>query len=254
LLAVFGLILIAFSATPLPYWLYAAAGVATVPWLAADRARPGRLADRRRPLRWAVAGIWLAAAAVESPYHLTPTVSVLGNPRLYVVGDSIAAGAGDREETWPRILARSRPVKLTDLSRFGPGVASALEQANQIPADGGLVLIEVGGNDLLGSTIADDFERGLDRLLVRICVPGRTVVMFELPLPPFCNDYGIAQRRLAAKYHVQLIPKRILMSIITGDAATSDSLHLTAAGHERMAEAVWSVIQPAYEGSVSADQ
>jgi acyl-CoA thioesterase-1 len=138
-------------------------------------------------------------------------------------------------------------VKVVDLARAGADVWTAAAQAERLPSDGGLVLLEIGGNDLLGASSAREFERGLDRLLGRVVNPERLVVMFELPLPPFCNGFGVAQRQLAARYGVLLIPKRVLITVLTGDAATTDSLHLTAAGHERMATAVWSVIGPAYE-------
>ena len=68
----------------------------------------------------------------------------------------------------------------------------------------------------------------------------------ELPLPPFCNDYGRIQRHLAAQHGVLLIPKRVFAAVLAGDAATLDSVHLDRAGHERMAEVVWSLIRPAY--------
>ncbi|HEX5106265.1 MAG TPA: hypothetical protein VFV87_20740, partial [Pirellulaceae bacterium] len=90
------------------------------------------------------------------------------------------------------------------------------------------------------------FERDLDRLLERVAVPGRTIVMFELPLPPLANEYGRIQRRLAAKYGVRLIPKRVFISILAADGTTLDSIHLSDAGHQRMADAVWSIIEPAY--------
>src|SRR5262245_35551303 len=147
LAAIVGLILIACSATPLPYWLYALAAVVTLPWLVAERSRRAWLANRRRPLRWATAAVWLAAAAIEIPYHMTPTLAAAGRPTLYIIGDSVAAGIGEREETWPRILARAHSVDVTDLSRVGADVASAFRQADKLPSDGGLVLLEIGGND-----------------------------------------------------------------------------------------------------------
>ena len=70
--------------------------------------------------------------------------------------------------------------------------------------------------------------------------------MFELPLPPFCNDYGRVQRLLAAKYGVLLIPKRLLMAVLREEDSTVDSIHLTRRGHQRMANIVWSLIEPGY--------
>jgi acyl-CoA thioesterase I len=174
-------------------------------------------------------------------------LSATGSPKLYIIGDSITAGLGGKMETWPQLLAKSRPVEVVDLARMGATTASALQQADALPKDGGLVLLEIGGNDLLGTTSAADFERDLDRLLNQVCVPDRMVLMFELPLPPFYNEFGRAQRRLASNHGVILIPKRFLASVLTGPGATLDSIHLDRFGHEKMADVVWSVIRPAYK-------
>lgn len=246
LAAFLGLAFVALSATPLPYWLYGVLGLVALVWLAAERGKRGWLFDRRRWFRAALVVVVLAVVALETPYHLTPTVPAAGRPTLYVVADSITAGMGGEKATWPRLLADGHGVPIVDLSRPGATARSALRQAEGIPEDGGLVLLEIGGNDLLGTTTAADFAADLDRLLERVCRSGRTVVLFELPLPPFCNDFGHAQRRLAARYGVVLVPKRRFAAVLTGDGATVDSLHLSASGHERMADLVWELIRPAY--------
>ena len=66
--------------------------------------------------------------------------------------------------------------------------------------------------------------------------------MFELPLPPFYNAFGIIQRRLAKKHGVTLIPKRVLMRVLSGSNATLDSIHLTQHGHEMLAASVWEIL------------
>lgn len=70
--------------------------------------------------------------------------------------------------------------------------------------------------------------------------------MFELPLPPFCHEYGRAQRLIAARHNVKLIPRRIFLSIIGESAATLDSIHLSPAGHQYMADTVWGLVRSAY--------
>jgi acyl-CoA thioesterase-1 len=243
--ALFGLVFIALSATPLPYWFYAVAAAGTLGWLVAEGSKREWLRRRRVLFRAAAAALWLAGVALELPYHFLPAVPAAADPRLYLIGDSVSAGLGEAGvETWPRRLARSRAIVVTDFSQAAATTASALRQADRLPAEGGTVLVEIGGNDLLGSTSAAQFEHDLERLLARVCVPGRVVVMFELPLPPLHNEYGRAQRRLAAAYGVLLIPKRVLLAVLTADGATLDSIHLTPAGHERMAEAVGSLLRP----------
>jgi acyl-CoA thioesterase-1 len=77
--------------------------------------------------------------------------------------------------------------------------------------------------------------------------------MLELPLPPLYNRYGEIQRRLAGRHHVLLIPKRYFASVLIGSTATIDSLHLSAAGHQKMSEMIWQVVSPALTHSQLRD-
>ncbi len=164
-----------------------------------------------------------------------------------MIGDSVSAGVREGEEgTWPKRLAREQHIDIRDLSKMGATVGSARKQAEQIGAESGLVLLEIGGNDLLGSTAPEQFEDGLDALLAEVCRCDRTVVMLELPLPPFCNRFGMIQRRLAAKHEVFLVPRRIFIGVLTTPGATIDGIHLSVSGHAQMAEALWQAIGPAY--------
>src|SRR4051812_1052045 len=109
----------------------------------------------------------------------------MGNPPVFVVGDSISAGMGGESVTWPRLLVRRQQIVVHDLSLMGATVASAgREQAGHVAEPVALVLAEIGGNDLLGGTAPEDFERGLETLLSRLRSRGWTVVLLELPLPP----------------------------------------------------------------------
>ena len=70
--------------------------------------------------------------------------------------------------------------------------------------------------------------------------------MFELPLPPFANRFGLIQRRLARKYDIILVPKRSFVGVLTRPGATLDGIHLTRQGHAWMCEMVWEAVEPAY--------
>lgn len=248
LFALLGAILIALSATPLPYWFYAVAAAITLAWIVVEAIPAERVARRRSLFRFAVVLVWLVGLGMEVPYHLSPRIDLQDNPTLHIIGDSVTAGMGERNlVTWPRILAESHEIDVRDHSRMGATVASALKQAEQLPDDGGILVLEIGGNDILGSTTVAKFEDSLEQLLTRVCSPQRTVLMFELPLPPLQNDYGLAQRRLAARHGVCVIPRRILATVLTIEGATVDSVHLSQPGHERMAEAVWHLIRPGYQ-------
>lgn len=271
ILALVGLIVVGLSAAPLSYWLYGVAGLLTLVWLAAERRRghelarnvaktgatgskpesPGGVSRRLLGLRLAMAAVWFGAMLLEVPSHFLPRVPVLQQPVLYVLGDSVTAGIESGEQgVWPERLPPR--VEVHNFAEMGATARLALKQADRLPAKGGLVLLEIGGNDILGSTTPGEFSRDLEALLQRVSAGDRTVLMFELPLPPLMNEYGRAQRRLAQQYGVKLIPKRVLMGVLAGDGATLDSIHLSAAGHQRLADAIYRMLEPAYRGATGS--
>jgi acyl-CoA thioesterase I len=255
LAAEFGLLLVVLSAAPIPYWLYIFACAMTLAWLVADRRKLIGFKSYINWIRGLVVIVWAVCFALEIPFRFVPVLSGGGHPAFGIIGDSVTAGLGEpdkntmtKRDTWPGLLVQKHDIEVTDLSQMGATTASALKQVDKLPAGSGLVLLEIGGNDLLGPTSTNKFESDLDVLLKRVCTPGRSVMMFELPLPPFRNGYGLVQRRLAARYQVLLIPKRVFIAVLSTPGATFDGIHLTPAGHEQMAMVVWSLIKPVYGG------
>ncbi|QDV35647.1 Esterase TesA precursor [Tautonia plasticadhaerens] len=235
------------TATPLPPWAYFLLAAVTLAWFVGEAFRK-RLPDRWAfRLRMAVALAWSAAVLAEVPYHLMPRVPPLGDPALGVIDDSVTAGIGGYEAvTWTALLADRHGIEVRDHSQMGANVASALRQAEDLSTEERLVLLEIGGNDILGETTPDEFEAGLDALLASVSRPGRVVVLLELPLPPTYNAYGRIQRRLARRHGALLVPKRVLLGILGRGGATLVTIHLTQEGHHHMAGVVWEVVRRAY--------
>lgn len=244
-----GGVVVTVSALPLQWWIYGMLGVLTFAWLLLEHLRPTWFNVRIAVARAGVAAVWLLVVGFEIPHQLVPSLEPIGRPTFFVVGDSVSAGMTDGEkDTWPKQLAANHNIDVRDFSKMGATVGSARKQAERIGDAAGLVLLEIGGNDLLGSTNPNDFEAGLDQLLIEVCRHDRTVVMLELPLPPFSNRFGLIQRGLAAKHGVALVPRRIFIGVLTTPGATLDGVHLSKSGHARMAETMWEVVRPAYEG------
>jgi acyl-CoA thioesterase-1 len=175
----------------------------------------------------------LVIAAVELYFQRSPNIAIDGFKELFVVGDSLSMGADPPGKNWPDLLGENLGLPTHAYSFGGARTDTALSNAKRITGDQGLVILEIGGNDLLYDT--PDFSNHLELLLQVTCKGQRRVVMVELPLPPFYVHYGSAQRRLAAKYGVTLIPKRVLAGVITSEGATTDSLHLSNTGHKMLA-------------------
>ena len=148
--------------------------------------------------------------------------------------------------TWPGILAGRHGLVIHDHSQAGASLGTALRQAAAVSSDERLVLLEIGGNDILGESTPSAFEAGLARLLSAVCQRGRVVAMLELPLPPTYNAFGRIQRRLAREYKALLVPKRVLLGVLQEQGATLDTIHLSQEGHQRMSDAIWAVVHAAY--------
>lgn len=235
LAAVVGLIALAASSTPLGWCWYAGIAAAAV-WLLAAIGRPKlRPGGAQLALTLAV----LAAAAVELPWQLDPAPLPVSG-RVWVLGDSISAGIGFKGEvTWSDLGNREHPGVFINRSVGGGTAGSSLATFRKFDlAPGDVVVLEIGGNDLLGNLSGRAFGRALDELLAAVSASGARAVMFELPLPPFRNAYGAAQRQLAEKYGVRLIPRRYFAAVLRGRDSTVDGLHLANAGHEKMWRAV----------------
>lgn len=238
-----GLVLVVLSAVPLPYALYALAVGLTITWLATEKSERPFWKRWRKGIRCGVVATWLLAIALELPYQFAPSVSADPGDPLHVIGDSISAGLGDDVVTWPNLLAERGQLKVYDCSRAAATTSSALAQAQRLPEGSGIVVVEIGGNDLLSGTSPARFPRDLDLLLATVRQKSDRVLMFELPLPPLCNEYGRAQRALARKHQVRLIPKRLLMSVLAASEGTTDTIHLSQGGQERMAAIVESLVE-----------
>ncbi|QDV16254.1 Esterase TesA precursor [Gimesia panareensis] len=237
-----GVIAVVVSSTPLPWWSYSVLGTVILIWLVAQLRK-----QRQRGFTYAVIVVWLAAVGMELPCHRLPHVEPVSERSMTVIGDSVTAGLGDPQtKTWPQLLKQKYRVVVQDLSRVGATVSSARKQVVATRIESPLVLLEIGGNDILGSTTPAQFEADLNALLKVLAAPGRQLVMLELPLPPFYNRFGLIQRELARKYGAKLIPKRVFLSVLAGGGATLDSIHLSQAGQQQMADVVWEVVGPAY--------
>lgn len=188
--------------------------------------------------------VLLALTTSELRRRRLPTITGVPSDHLAVIGDSISSGIDPRVPTWPTLMQQLTGVSVKNLSRPGAQSIEGPAMAEKITPNDRVVLIEIGGNDLLGNVPSDAFEKNLDATLSKLVMPGRTIVMFELPLFPHKIAYGRIQRHLANKYGVWLIPKRCFIEVIGGAGATSDGLHLTESGAQRMATLIATLLSP----------
>lgn len=191
-----------------------------------------------RLFRMPLACLAVIAILCELPYYWGPEFPAVPTS-IAIVGDSVTAGLNDGEETWPKQIAQTSNLRVFDASQPGATLKSAVQQVellNAVEAD--VLILEIGGNDLLEWLPVADFEQNLGRLLAATQSQRRPVVMFELPLPPLAVRYCAVQRRLASEYQVPLIPRRHFLRVLTGKGSTVDGIHLSKLGQTRLMELV----------------
>jgi acyl-CoA thioesterase-1 len=214
-------------------------------WLAvANRWLAWRRVEWRVLLDVLLLVLLLTFTALELSHRQMPAIVGLPSDHLVVIGDSISSGIDPRALPWPTVMQQLTNIQVKNLSRVGARAIDGLDMAEKVTPEDHVVLIEIGGNDLLGDTPSSVFDQNLNATLSRLTMPGRTLVMFELPLLPNRIAYGQIQRRLAARYGVWLIPKRYFAEILGSANATSDGLHLSESGARRMASLVARTLSP----------
>jgi acyl-CoA thioesterase I len=230
------LALVMVSAVPSPTAAYVLLTMVVVAWRTVAARPRGVVAGAA--LRGVITLICLALAGSEASRQVLPHVTVSRDEALIVVGDSLSAGLqATPEGTWGQLMARTRGLDLVDRSWPGATLSSAAARVKDLPARA-LVIVELGGNDVLSGVPVSAFERDLDALLDRLASPGRQLLMFDLPLLPLQNRYGGVLRAAAARRGAVLIPRWVLAEAIGGSGNTIDGLHLSARGHAGLAAQV----------------
>ncbi len=192
-----------------------------------------------------IAGGFLALATsglilLEIPHLRMPRVSVPDS--VHVVGDSLSAGIGREHLTWPELLSDNTGLAVTSAATPGARLEAGIGQLQTVDGETTLVVVLLGGNDVLLRRARAEFERDLRVLLSHLTETPYPAVMFELPVVAGYRPYGRIQRRLAREYGISLIPARVLARVLSSPEGTSDGIHLTDQGHRKLADRMAGVL------------
>lgn len=179
----------------------------------------------------------LVAAIGELPYRLSRPSELSSFSRLVVVGDSLASGGFGESRRWIDLLSARTGIEVVDRTRAGLHANEAVADVFELqPATDAAVLFVIGGNDMLAGRSSSEFGEAMTRSIAVASARGyQPVFVMELPVLPGRWGYGARQRRIARKHDAVLIPKRVLVTVLSRPGNTSDGIHLTQRGHEAMA-------------------
>lgn len=181
----------------------------------------------------------LAACGKAPPHAALPPDSV-----VLALGDSLTEGYGVKpEEAWPALLAEKSGWKVINGGVSGNTSAEALQRLPALleehrPA---LVLVMLGGNDMLRKLPRQETMDNLGKVIALVRVNGAQPVLLGTPQPSLAG--AVFQhlsapdfyRDIAAAQQVPLI-EDAMADVLSDPQLKVDQLHPNAAGHVRFTE------------------
>jgi acyl-CoA thioesterase-1 len=190
--------------------------------------------------------VLLSAAAVLLVGACRPKAPNLDSPGTAIVclGDSITSGVGaEPGPPFPELLAERLGTPVVNAGVPGDTAEDGLARVDQaLAADPWLVIVELGGNDILRQIPPERTEVALSAVLERLLAARVVPVLVELRVP-FAGRHGAIYQRLSDRYKVPLV-EDALHDILTDPALKSDPIHPNAEGYQRLADAVADAVRP----------
>lgn len=175
-----------------------------------------------------------------------PDVPNLDNPGKTIVclGDSITAGVGvGKGEAYPDLLAERLGAEVVNAGVPGNTAEEGLARVEEALADDPwLVIVELGGNDILRRVPPERTERALRGILDRLLAARVVPVLVEVEAP-LAASYGKVFEQIGEDYDIPVV-EDVLGEILTDPNLKSDQIHPNAAGQRVLAEALEDELEP----------
>ena len=199
--------------------------------------RPHRLVPALLALAW-LAGCGLGEV---------PNLESSGTT-IVCLGDSITAGVGaEPGESYPQRLEELLGVPVVNAGVAGDTTADGLARLGRVLAhDPWLVIVELGGNDLLRRRPVEQAEADLSALVDSLLAAGSAVVLVETEAPLFGGAYDELAATVARRAGIPLV-EGVVGEVLADPSRKSDQIHPNAAGYADIARAVAHVVAPLLE-------
>ncbi|MHB1402639.1 MAG: arylesterase [Thiobacillus sp.] len=182
----------------------------------------------------ALLALFLLAACERAP-----TLPKLDSHDVIVAfGDSLTHGSGASADTaYPAVLASLTGLAVINAGVPGDTTASALQRLPEVLAEHQprLVLLCLGGNDMLRKQPESATENNLRLLVQAIRASGAEVVLIGVPAPKLFGGAPDFYARVAEDMGLPL-EQDIFSDVLKDNRLKSDPIHANAAGYRVVAE------------------
>ena len=170
---------------------------------------------------------------------------------IVCLGDSITSGVGAAPgQPFPVLLAEKIGTEVINAGVPGDTSEGGLARVDEVLAhDPWMVIVELGGNDILNQVPPERMEAALRQILDRLLAARVVPVLVEIEVP-FAGRYSDVFERLDVDYAIPVV-EETLGQILVDPALKSDPIHPNSAGHVKLAEAVADVVEPILEARSS---
>jgi acyl-CoA thioesterase-1 len=191
---------------------------------------------RKNP--WVLLGLLLLGCRPDVPNLDSPGKTIV------CLGDSITAGVGSGPgEAYPELLAARLGTEVLNAGVSGDTAEQGLARIDDVLAqDPWMVIVELGGNDILRQVPPERTEAALRQILDRL-VSSRVVPVLVAVDAPLGASYQGIYDRLAEEYKAPLVDDAI-GDILRDRSLKADMIHPNAQGQKVLAEAIAEEIEP----------
>ena len=207
--------------------------------------RPSFIA--RRASRAAGAAL-LAAGLLGGCGERVPRVPAVGPGEVIVAfGDSLTYGTGASEsESYPAVLEQLIGRRVVRAGVPGEVTAQGLARLPAVieqyrPA---LVIVCLGGNDLLRKVDETQIRSNLRQIIIALKGRGISVVLVGVPRPALLTSAAAFYGELAQEYRLPY-EGRVLNEVMHQLELKADLIHPNAKGYRRIAEAIAELLKKA---------
>ena len=198
--------------------------------------------------RFSLALLLVAAAALAGCGKKVPSVSPVGpNDVIVAFGDSLTYGTGaSAAESYPAVLAQLVGRKVVRAGVPGEVTGGGLARLAAVieehrPA---LMIVCLGGNDMLGKVDEATIRANLREIIKTIKAAGISVVLIGVPKPALITNAAAFYAEIAQEFDVPYEGK-VVTDVLYQRELKSDPIHPNARGYRKMAEAIAELLKKA---------